>query len=447
MDVDSSSLTIVWFVASLLVFALSVGAEAVLNSVRRDQIRTLLDGETPGDNVLKKMIDDPSRYRNTLAIVRLAASVSTVVAGVRIADSLSFSNGTLLIALTFVFLLIGRTIPIAFGTRLAGVMAPTVAMTIEGLALVLAPIRVVMDRVEQSVREPEPAEEQETLRLSEEELRVLANVVGEKEVMLEADEREMISRIFELGQTTVREVMVPRLDIIALDTDTSLAEALDTIVERGHSRVPVYEETIDNIVGVLYAKDILVYLRDDQPDVAIRDILRDTVFVPESKKLDEFLQDLQQSHIHIAIVVDEYGGTAGLATIEDILEEIVGEIQDEYDAEEPFIELVSETEAICDARIDLDDLNRTLDLDLPTVEYDTLGGLIYSALGRVPKVSDVVTVDGARIRVMTVNGQRIRKVRIKKEEPAPPTGDTERDEEPASEPSPARQQGEVGLSA
>lgn len=446
MDVDSSSLTIVWFAASLLVFALSVGAEAVLNSVRRDQIRTLLDGEAPSDNILKKMIDDPSRYRNTLAIVRLAASVSTVVAGVRIADVVAYSNGTLLIGLTFAFLLIGRTIPIAFGARAAGVMAPTVAVIVEGLAVALAPVRIVMDKLEQSVRQSEPAEQQESLRLSEEELRVLANVVGEKEVMLEAEEREMISRIFELGQTTVREVMVPRLDIVALDTDTSLAEALDTIVERGHSRVPVYDESIDNIVGVLYAKDILVYLRDDQPDVDIRDILRDTVFVPESKKLDEFLQDLQQSHIHIAIVVDEYGGTAGLATIEDILEEIVGEIQDEYDAEEPFIELVSETEAICDARIDLDDLNRTLDLDLPTVEYDTLGGLIYSALGRVPKVSDIVTMDGARIRVMTVNGQRIRKVRIIKEEP-PPAGDDERKEEPVSEPSPARQQGEVGLSA
>lgn len=447
MDAGSSSLTILWFLGSLLVFAVTVGIETVFNSVRRDQIRTLLDGEAPSSGILKKMIDQPSRYRNTLAILRLGAGVSMVVAGVRIVDTTSFSDAVLLIGLTLVLLLLGRTLPVAIGTRMAEVLAPTVALITEGLAIVLAPIRILMDKVEQSVREPEPAQQQETLRLSEEELRVLANVVGEKEVMLEADEREMISRIFELGQTTVREVMVPRLDIVALETDTSLAEALDTIVERGHSRVPVYEETIDNVIGVLYAKDMLVYLRDDQPDVAIRDILRDTVFVPESKKLDEFLQDLQQSHIHIAIVVDEYGGTAGLATIEDVLEEIVGEIQDEYDAEEPFIELVSESEAICDARIDLDDLNRTLDLDLPTIEYDTLGGLIYSALGRVPKVSDVVSVDGARIRVMTVNGQRIRKVRVKKEEPSPPSSDTESEEAPAPEPSSTQQQGEVGLSA
>lgn len=447
MDPGSSApAAIVWLLTSLLFYVAAVAAEAILDSVRRRHLRSLTADQTVGGTFLERLIDTPARYRNSLEIVQLAAVASAIVATIRIADAAATVSVWPLIIAVFVVLLLGRSLAKILGPGLTTPIAPAVAIVVEGITLLITPVRLLKGLLEQFVGVPKTDEEPRLRDLSEEELKVLADVVRDKEVegVLDGKERKMISRIFDLGQTTVREVMVPRLDIVALDAGTPLDDAVDTIVEGGHSRIPVYEESIDAVIGVLYAKDLLVYLQDGQSDVSIRDILRDPVFVPESKKLDEFLQDLQQSHIHIAIVVDEYGGTAGLATIEDVLEEIVGEIQDEYDVEEPFIQLVSDHEAVCNARVDLDDLNRVLDLDLPTDEYDTLGGLIYSALGRVPKVSDEVHVDGAILRVMTVNGQRIKKVRVRKTESSLPR-DGHQEKEPARDSSQKPANGELGL--
>jgi len=249
--------------------------------------------------------------------------------------------------------------------------------------------------------------------LSEEELRRLVNAVGEP--FIDEDEKEMIAGIFELGQTVAREVMVPRIDMVAVEVNTPLLEALDVIIQHGHSRIPVYEGSIDHIVGILYAKDLLEYLRDGQTDVPLRKILRKAYFIPESKHIDELLHELQSKKVHIAIVVDEYGGTAGLVTIEDLLEEIVGEIQDEYDREEAFVERLSENEAIFDARIHLDEVNELLSLNLPTEQGDTLGGLIYSELGKIPAQGERITVDKVIIEVLSVAGRRIRKVKVTKE--------------------------------
>jgi CBS domain containing-hemolysin-like protein len=180
----------------------------------------------------------------------------------------------------------------------------------------------------------------------------------------------------------------------------------------GHSRIPVYENTIDNIVGILYAKDLLKYWRDEASSLKLRDLLRNVYYIPESKKVDELLQELQQRKVHIAIVVDEYGGTAGLVTIEDILEEIVGEIQDEYDSEEAFMEVVSDDEIIFNARMDLDDVNHIMGLELPTDRSDTLGGLVYSNLGRVPVIGDKVRIETVEITVLSVERRQIKKVKV-----------------------------------
>ncbi|HEX9074230.1 MAG TPA: hemolysin family protein, partial [Anaerolineae bacterium] len=193
--------------------------------------------------------------------------------------------------------------------------------------------------------------------------------------------------------------------------------ALDVIVEGSHSRVPVYEENIDHITGLLYAKDLLRTLRDGRSELPIRSVLRPVHFVPESMPVDELLQELQESKVHMAIVVDEYGGTAGVVTIEDVLEEIVGEIQDEYDvSEEPLIEQVSENEAVFDARVTIEDVNDALSVQLPG-ESDTLAGLVYRRLQKMPKVGDQVHVDGLTISVLSVAGRRIKKVRVSKNVP------------------------------
>jgi CBS domain containing-hemolysin-like protein len=188
-------------------------------------------------------------------------------------------------------------------------------------------------------------------------------------------------------------------------------------MEAGHSRIPVYQETIDNVQGVLYAKDLLPYLREGRTDVPLKSILRQAYFIPEMKNASDLLPDLQQRRVHMAIVVDEYGGMAGLVTIEDLLEEIVGEIQDEYDTEEPFVEFVSDDEYIFDARVDLDDLNRLMDVELPTDDSDTLGGFIYSELGKVPAVGDRVFFDDMGFTVESVAGRRIKKVHVERHLP------------------------------
>ncbi|MFN8568304.1 MAG: hemolysin family protein [Kouleothrix sp.] len=229
----------------------------------------------------------------------------------------------------------------------------------------------------------------------------------------------MIEGIFSFGDTIVREVMVPRVDIVALGEDAALDAALDLLIAHGHSRLPVYHETIDQIVGVLYAKDLLPWLRVSQRESAPRGdllrsgLLRPPYFVPETMKVDALLKDLQARKVHLAIVVDEYGGTAGVVTIEDLLEEIVGEIQDEYDAEEPSVRFVAEGELVTDARVLLDDLNDLTGLHLDSAEADRIGGLVYERLGRVPKVGDEVQLaDGVLITVQSVEGLRPRQLRL-----------------------------------
>lgn len=242
---------------------------------------------------------------------------------------------------------------------------------------------------------------------------------GQREGLLEQGEQRMIRSIFELGDTLVREIMVPRIDILALDVHTSLTEAVDALLKTGHTRVPVYEDSVDNILGVLYAKDLLRIWREGDTSGSLRNLLRAAYFVPEAKKVDELLAEMQSRRVHMAMVVDEYGGIAGLVTMEDIVEEIVGEIQDEYDlAEELPYHEVGDGEYIFQGRVELDDFNEVLGSHLTKDEADTLGGLIFNRMGRVPASGEWVQVEDLLLTVEQVSGRRIRKVRVKRLSPS-----------------------------
>jgi CBS domain containing-hemolysin-like protein len=241
--------------------------------------------------------------------------------------------------------------------------------------------------------------------------------MGQANGGIEAEERAMIRGIIKLVGTAAREIMVPRIDIAAVDTEDTVEDVMAVIMERGYSRVPLYEGTIDNVVGVLYAKDFLRYLSRGAHPPTLKDIARPPYFIPESKKVDELLSEMRVNRVHLAIVVDEYGGTAGLVTIEDLLEEIVGEIEDEYDRTEVTIERVGPDEAILDARVSIDDLNEIFDLAIEGEDFDTVGGFVYHLLGRVPASGDEVCADGLRLRVLNIIGRRIKKVRIVRETP------------------------------
>jgi putative hemolysin len=228
-------------------------------------------------------------------------------------------------------------------------------------------------------------------------------------------------------------VMTPRIAIVTLPATATFDEAIDAFVEQGHSRIPVYETTVDEIVGILYAKDLLPFLKSGGDRPALRSLLRAPVFVPESMTIDDLLHEFQRRKVHIAIVLDEYGGTAGLLTIEDLLEEIVGEIQDEYDVEEPMLVKLSDDEARVDGRASVDDLLDLFDLENVDLEdedeYDTVGGLVYHRVGGIPEPGDEVTVDGLRLTVESTDGRRVGKVLVTRERPdgeGGPEGDDER---------------------
>jgi putative hemolysin len=231
--------------------------------------------------------------------------------------------------------------------------------------------------------------------------------------VLEQDERAMIHGIIGMSQRPVREVMSPRIDVVAAQSGATVSDVLDLVVQTGHSRVPLFEDSIDNVIGVTYAKDLLKHLRSGNLADSVAPLARRAYFVPESKKVDELLQDMQHQGVHIAIVVDEYGGTAGVVTIEDLLEEIVGEIRDEYDVneEEPILR-VSDVEAIVSARLSIRDLNEEFGLNLDQEEIDTVGGLVYHRLGKMPEVGDRIAVDGCELTVLEASGRRVRKVRV-----------------------------------
>lgn len=234
----------------------------------------------------------------------------------------------------------------------------------------------------------------------------------------------MIASILEMDDTAAREVMVPRMDMVSLNVETTLTDALDVIMEVGHSRIPVYEDNVDRIVGILYAKDLLHCYRENRNDASLRTLVRPAYFVPLSKKVNVLLRDMQKHRVHIAMVVDEYGGTAGLVTIEDILEEIVGDIQDEYDmGEENYVEVVGPDSYLLNSRLDLYSLAKLLDIELADEDADTLGGLIYSTLGHVPAQGETVELAHWRFTVLGIEGNRIDQVRADRQS-ASETGET-----------------------
>jgi len=253
---------------------------------------------------------------------------------------------------------------------------------------------------------------------------------GQADGGLEQGERRMIYSIFQFGDTLAREIMVPRIDVQALEINTPVEEAMQSLTSTGHSRVPVYETSVDHVVGLLYAKDLLRAGLEGKNLTSIRSLLRPAYFVPEAKKVDELLREMQARSVHMALVVDEYGGIAGLVTLEDIVEEIVGEIRDEYDeSEELLYQPVGENEYIFQGRIDLANFNEVMNSNLTKDVADTLGGFIYGQIGRVPVGGEQIEIDNLILKVEQVSGRRIRTVRATTRAAIPETEESEKKDE------------------
>src|SRR6267378_5005248 len=293
--------------------------------------------------------------------------------------------------LSLIAVLFGLFVPRAIAARHAQGTLLLLAFPLELITWLTRPVVTVLFRVTQVIVRPFGGTAPQPGVVTEDQIRALIET-GQAQGVLERTEQEMISSIFEMGEKTVAEVMVPRTDIVGLDVETTPQELLDRITTVGHSRIPVYEGSADNIIGILYVKDVFRRIARGDRQLELRQFLRPAVFVPETKKVDALLREMQRDKVHIAIVVDEYGGTAGLVTIEDAVEEIVGEIRDEYDVEH-------EVE--------------------PTEAYDTLGGFVTAQLGRFPRQGESFEAAGARFVVETIEGKRIRRVRVTRLQPSP----------------------------
>ncbi len=301
---------------------------------------------------------------------------------------------------------IWRATIVTRATTVAAFFAPMLAI----LLTLLSPFTALVQLLHQWLGSQSESRDEHS-PFSDEALRFFVSQSETKED-LEENEREMIASILGMNETSAREIMVPRIDMVSMSVETSLREALDVIIQAGHSRIPVYQENVDTIVGLLYAKDLLKCFRDNQTDRPIHELLRPVYFVPASKKVDALFQEMQLQRVHMVMVVDEYGGTAGLVSIEDILEEIVGDIQDEYDAEEDaYVQAIAPDTYLLNSRLDVYSLTKLLDVEIDTDSADTLGGLIYTLMEHVPERGEAVECEGWRFTVLSLDGRRIEQVR------------------------------------
>jgi CBS domain containing-hemolysin-like protein len=392
--------------ACLLLVVFVAAAEAGLITISRARVRIMAGQGVARADVLQNYMQE---RESLLRALGLARKLALVAAGV-LAASLIIRNeghswaliaGLVIAALVLLALLeaipkaiVARS-PESWGLRMAPLMG-AFKVVFGGAARILdLPARVV-------TREP-AEEEEEMMRLME---------LEENEGTMEEDERAMIRGVFGLDETTVREIMTPRPDIVAVETDTPPGDAVRLHIERGLSRIPLYDKNIDTIVGIIYVKDLFRYLADGELPETLREIAHRPFFVPDSKRIDDLLAEMRQQRTHMAIVVDEYGGTAGLVTFEDLLEEIVGEIEDEYDRAEEQVVKMSEREAIFDARVSIDDLNDLFHTSIEGDEFDTVGGCVVHQLGRMPAAGDEAEIDGLKLQVLSVDGNRVRRVRV-----------------------------------
>ncbi|HYO61073.1 MAG TPA: hemolysin family protein [Actinomycetota bacterium] len=409
--------TLVVIALLLLVAAFFAMAETAISRIGRAKALHLAQ-EKPGKRSarLLKIVEDPAPFLNVVLFVTLLAHISgtTLATGLALRELGEAGEAVAAGAMTFLIFVVAEVVPKTYTvqrTETAGLLA---AGPIYFFGRLLMPLAKALILVANGLMFLLPGRGlPKGPFVTEDEIRHMVDVAEEEEE-IEEEERELIHSVFEFGDTVVREVMVPRPDMIVIRADAPLDEALGTIIEGGYSRVPIYEGDNDNIIGVLYAKDLLKRIHEKRSESKVSALGRAPLFVPEQKKVAELLREMQEQHVHMAIVVDEYGGTAGLVTIEDLIEEIVGEIVDEYDQEEPLVEPVDESRIRVDAKMPIDEVNELLEVDLPHEEWDTVGGLVFGLTGRVPEVGESVRFDSLEFKTERVTGRRVQKVLITK---------------------------------
>lgn len=404
----------------IILFALSAffsAAETALISLSRIKVSRMVEQKLPGAKLVMRLKENPAELLSTILIgnnlVNIAAAALGTSIAIRFASERGWGNVGLAVGLaagimTFLILVFGEITPKTVAIRKAEKFSLFVSPFILVIQIVFRPVAYCIGLISLPVivllggRVPHKGP-----FITEEEIQLIL-AAGEKEGVIEQEEREMITSIFEFGETIVREVMTPRPDITAFELNQPLSELKKMIIETGHSRIPVYEGNLDNVIGMIYAKDLL----KADPAATVRDIMRKAVFIPEAKPVSLLLHEMQSARTHLAIIVDEYGMTKGLVTLEDLIEEIVGEIHDEFEREEKMVVKVDENTYLVDGRLSIKDLSDELKTDLPEKDYDTIGGFVFGELGKAPSVGDVVRFENLLVSVERIHRRRIIRVKI-----------------------------------
>jgi len=395
------------------------GTETALFSLNKLQLKKMQKKEENNWRVksIIRLLDDPQRTLISILIGNMFVNISASSLATYLAIKLIGNIGVGIASgiMIFIILVFGEIIPKSLAVANAEDISKRVARPIEIISTGLFPLIKVFKSVistlyyffgKKNIREKKEITEEDLITLID---------AGKDEGVIEEEENAMIRNIFEFGDTMVKEVMIPRVDMDCIPSDTKLNLILKLIKKMGHSRIPVYEETIDNIIGILYAKDLLGIYEQWYISKEKFDIIREAYFVPENKKIDELLDIFQKDRIQIAIAIDEYGGTAGLITMEDVVEEVVGEIIDEYDKEIKLFEIIEDNIIIADAIISIDKINEILKIEIPENGFETLGGFIFDLLGRVPKKGEKIKYQNCQMIIEQVVKNRIRRVKIIKE--------------------------------
>ena len=416
---DSSDVTqLIILIILLILSAFFSSAETALTTVNRMRIRGLADEGNKRAKTVLKITDNSSKMLSSILIgnniVNLSAASLTTTLAYKLGGSMVAIASALL---TILIILFGEITPKTLATLHAEKMSLIYAPVIHLFMKIMTPVIFIINGLSNGILfllriDPNARTDQ----MTESELRTIVDVSHEDGV-IESDEKEMIYNVFDLGDARAKDVMVPRVHVTFADVNSTYKELIEIFREDKFTRLPIFEDTTDNVIGTINMKDLLLY--DNTREFNIRDILREAYFTYEYKSISELLVEMRQASFNIAIVLDEYGETAGLITLEDILEEIVGEIHDEYDEnEEDFVQEIGEREYIIEGSTNLDDLNDRLDLDLTSEEYDSLGGFIIERLDRLPEAGDsIITDNGIRLIVEKLDKNRIESVHVYLPEP------------------------------
>ncbi|TMT85140.1 HlyC/CorC family transporter [Haloterrigena sp. H1] len=422
LEIDQSVVTILGALALVGLVGLSAffsSSEIALFSIPKHRVEGMAEDGIPGAERVKALKEDPHRLLVTILvgnnIVNIAmSSIATAILGLYLGGLTAVTVATL--GITAVVLLFGESAPKSYAVENTESWSIRVARPLKVAEKLMFPLVVLFDYLTRQInRLTGSTGAIETPYVTRDEIQEMIES-GEREGVLEEEEHEMLQRIFRFNNTIVKEVMTPRLDMTAVPKDADIDEAIETCIQSGHARVPVYEGSLDNVQGVVHIRDLvrdLNYGESGTDELELADLIQPTLHVPESKNVDELLSEMRENRMHMALVIDEFGTTEGLVTMEDMIEEIVGEILE--GGEEQPIETIDEDTVLVRGEVNIEDVNETLEIDLPEgQEFETIAGFIFNRAGRLVEEGEEITYDGVRITVETVENTRIMKARLKK---------------------------------